>query len=141
MADGYSSADQQVALYYLTPRVVSELAPLVGEVVLRERGIATGRCQVWPHPDRPRSTTRDSNPAIFAADFEREILKSSRLKFSCFREKRRFGAGMGADGVKLDFEARRHGWCRGAGKLDRLSVKSRVGSGIAARQSKPVQNA
>jgi len=64
---------------------------------------------VWPCANRPLFTACDSNLAVFAADYEREILKSSSLKFSCFREKRRLGGEMGVNELHLDFKASRHG--------------------------------
>lgn len=63
---------------------------------------------VWTLANRPLFTARDSNPTVLAAEFEREILKSSGLKFSCFREKRWLGGNMGVDGSPPDFKGSRH---------------------------------
>ncbi|MGB9587553.1 MAG: hypothetical protein ACPL7O_05175 [Armatimonadota bacterium] len=80
-----------------------------------------------PFSNRPLLTACDSNLGVFAADFEREILKSSSLKFSCFREKWRLGGNMGVDGSDPDFKTSRYDWYGGEGKRGNLSVESRVG--------------
>jgi len=84
------------------------------------------RPRLPPRENRPLLTACDSNPAVFAANFDREILKSSSLKFSCFREKRRLGGEMGVNELHLDFKTSCHDLRGRAGRRAILAWNSRA---------------